>query len=98
MVPGGLAWSPSALECGLAGLDDHRVGRLDGEPFAGHLDDHLAAAGLFGRLVAGAGDVHAAERLLGLVQVDAEGGQGPRGGGVGVGQGGEQQVVGADRP
>src|SRR5215470_5657216 len=55
------------VERGPAGLGDHRIGCLDGEPFAGHVDDHLAAAGLFGRLVAGAGDVRAAERLLGPV-------------------------------
>ena len=86
------------MECGPAGLGDHRVGCLYGEPLVGHLDDHLAAARLFGRLVAGAGNVRAAERLLGLIQVDAEGYQGPGGGRVGVGEGGEQQVVGADRP
>ena len=34
------------VERGPAGRDDHRVGCLDGEPLAGHLDDHLAAAGL----------------------------------------------------
>src|SRR4249920_1575692 len=34
---------------------DHWVGCLDGEPFDGHADDHLAPARLLGRLVAGAG-------------------------------------------
>ena len=64
---------------------------------SGHLEGHLAAAGLLGRFVAGAGDVRGAQQLPGLVEVDAEAGQRPRGGGVGVGQRGQQQVVRADR-
>ncbi len=41
----------------LARLDDDRVGRHDREDLVGHLDGHLAAAGLLRLLVAGARDL-----------------------------------------
>jgi len=88
---------PEGVQGGAPELDDHRVGGLDRELLAGHPDQHLAPPGLFGWLVAGAGDVGGAQRLLGLVQVDAQRGQGAGRGGIGVGQGREQQMVGADR-
>ena len=71
------------IERGAAEVDDHRVGCLDRELLAGHADQHLAR-GLFWLLVAGAGDVGVAECLPGLVQVDAESGEGPGRGGIGV--------------
>ena len=85
------------LERGAAEVDDHRVGCLDRELLVGHADQHLAPAGLFWLLVAGAGDVGVAECLPGLVQVNAESGEGPGRGGIGIAQGGEQQMVRADR-
>ncbi len=97
MVPGGLGLVAQRNERGLAGLDDHRVGCLEGQAFAGHMNQHLAAAGVLWRLVAGTGDVRAAQRLPGLVEVHAQGRQGTGGGGVGIGERGEQQVVRADR-
>ena len=56
-----------------------------------------APAYFLGLLVAGAGDVGGAEGRFGLVQVNAESREGPGRGGIGVAQGGEQQMVRADR-
>ena len=97
MVPGGSALSPRAWSALAAEIDDHRVIGLDRELLVGHPDEHLAQAGLFWLLVAGAGDVGVAECLPGPVQVNAESGEGPGRGGIGVGEGGEQQMVRADR-
>jgi hypothetical protein len=85
------------IERGAAEVDDHRVGGLDRELLARHADQHLAPARLFWLLVAGAGDVGGTECLSGLVQVNAESGEGPGRGGIGIAEGGEQQMVRADR-
>lgn len=77
------------MEHGAAKVDDHRVGRLDRELLIGHADQHLAPAGLFWQLVAGAGDVRVAECLPGLVQVNAQSGECPSRRGVGIAKGGE---------
>ena len=85
------------IERGSAEADDHRIGGLDRDLLVRHPDQHLAPAGLFWLLVAGAGDVGGAEGFSCLVQVNAESGEGPGRGGIGIAQGGEQQVVRADR-
>src|SRR5580693_2315985 len=76
------------MERAAAEVYNHRIGCLDRELLVGHADQHLASAGLFWLLVAGAGDVGVAERLPGLVQVDAESGEGPGRGGIGIAEGG----------
>ncbi len=85
------------MECGAAEVNDHRVGCLDRELLVGYADQHLAPAGLFWLLVAGAGDVGVAEGRPGLIEVNAESGECPGRGGIGVAKGGKQQMMRADR-
>ena len=96
MVPVGLAFSPSAWSAArprsmITGSVASIVSCLSVTRIS------IWRRGLFWLLVAGAGDVGVAECLPGLVQVNAESGEGPGRGGIGIAKGGEQQMVRADR-
>src|ERR1700733_15719311 len=83
-------------ERGLGRRQEQRVGSLNRDLVLGDADDHVAAACLFWLLVGGARDLSGAQRLLGLVEVHAKVLQRPGGGGLGVGERGEQQVMRPD--
>src|SRR5215472_6604921 len=82
---------------GVARGDGRLVGCFDDDPIPGQADNHLPSAGLLGRFVGGASDIHRPEGLPGPLEVDAESRERTGGGGVGVGEGGEQQVVRPNR-
>src|SRR5258708_10748037 len=60
------------LDHGAAEADHHLVVGLDRGTVLGDADQHLAPARFLRRLVAGAGDVGAAQRLPRLLEIDAE--------------------------
>src|ERR1700722_3691343 len=85
------------LEGVLPGRHQHRIDDDEGERLVRDLERHLPAAGLLRRFVGGAGDVRGTQQLPRLVELDAEARQRSRRGRVGIGQGGQQQVVRTDR-
>jgi len=81
------------LNRGAAEVEEYLVGRFDREPVLGNADEHLPAACFFLGLVAGSAHIGSTQRLFRAVQVDTEGCKRAGGGGVGIGQSGEEQVV-----
>src|SRR5215472_4032599 len=82
---------------GQAEADYVLVGCLDRQAAFGDPEQHVPPAALLRLLVAGAGDVRAAQRVPHPVQINAEAGERAGRGRVGIGERREQQVVRADR-